>query len=469
MGKLIVMSEKLKNKSLSLTCLFGAFAFLQFTVMGLANHAGEGYLTTAQRELVYYALQIFVILGFLLYGLFYRLAVRRSQSPAAYVVPGLFLICCALLVFCGHDSLFYVIVSMTAALCVGMLGGAAHRWMSMESVADAAVARCMGLGRSAAVILQYLLQICWGVSAFLPLFMLAAFVLFLYVLRQAPQTDAEGENKPRRIRPRRLVFPVVIAATLILFSCFYNESIHHLMIRSDYAANVYSWPRLMMVPVYLLFAVTGDRKNGRYVPLVSFCIMLIALLNVVLIGHAGTYWLNMCFFYFSIAASTSYYLLTFWRLAPETRHSAFWAPFGRMLDSAMVLLTGVFRLSALPAPVVLGADIVGIALVVVLMAVGGDFNLTEAPEIAPAPSEILPTLSPEETLDRLRERYQLTQREVEVLQKLLLTEDELQPIADSLYISRRVLGRHITSIYQKTGAKSRVGLYQIYHAASRET
>ncbi len=60
------------KRDLTLTCLFGAFVFLQFTVLGMANHAGEGYLAADQRELVYYALQVFVILGYVL-----RCAYRR--------------------------------------------------------------------------------------------------------------------------------------------------------------------------------------------------------------------------------------------------------------------------------------------------------------------------------------------------------------------------------------------------------
>lgn len=141
----------------------------------------------------------------------------------------------------------------------------------------------------------------------------------------------------------------------------------------------------------------------------------------------------MCLFYFSIAAVTSNYLLTFWRLAPGTRHPALWAPFGRMLDSGMVLLTGAIHLSALPAPVVLGTDIAGIALVILMMAISRDLNLTEAtaapeiasppPEITPAAPQLLTTISPQEALERMRDRYELTAREADVLQKLLLTED----------------------------------------------
>ena len=61
------MSEKQKH-TITLTGLFASYMFLQFTVLGLGNHAGEGWLSTGRRELVYYTLQVFVILGFLAYA-----------------------------------------------------------------------------------------------------------------------------------------------------------------------------------------------------------------------------------------------------------------------------------------------------------------------------------------------------------------------------------------------------------------
>ena len=70
------------SRDAALTCMFGAFVFLQFTTLGLANHAGEGFLSIAQRELVYYGLQIFVISGYLLYSLFFR-SCRGKQSRNA--------------------------------------------------------------------------------------------------------------------------------------------------------------------------------------------------------------------------------------------------------------------------------------------------------------------------------------------------------------------------------------------------
>lgn len=105
-----------------LTCLFGTFVFLQFTVLGLANHAGEGYLSTEQRTLVYYALQVSVILGFLLHGAFFHFCTgKRVRNAVAYGVFGAFFICVAAMSAIGHDSLGYVIVSLAAVLCVGEL------------------------------------------------------------------------------------------------------------------------------------------------------------------------------------------------------------------------------------------------------------------------------------------------------------------------------------------------------------
>lgn len=459
-------------KSVYLTCMFGAFVFLQFTVLGLANHAGEGYLTTGQRDLVYYALQVFVILGYVLSSVFFRFRVGKSGIMAAGTFS-LFFVSGVLLFRVSVDSLLYVIVSMTAALCIGRIGGAVHHRMSLETVKGANAAQCMGFGSSAAIAMQYLLQIQWGVTPLLPVFMLAAFLLLIFLMPHShPEAAPERDKERKRTPPKLIVFSALIAAAFILFTCFYNESIHHLMIQSGYAANVYSWPRLMMVPVYLLFALTGDRKNGKYVPIVSLCIILIALLNVVLISNAEAYWLNMCFFYFAIAAYTCYYLLTFWRLATGTEYPAFWAPFGRMLDSFMVLFTGAIHLSELPAPVVMGLDIAGLALIILLMAIKGDFNLTTTPvvpEIVTVAPEAVPKPSPEDALERMGVRYALTAREMDVLRKLLLTDDELQPIADSLNFSLRTLNRHITCIYQKTDTKSRVGLYKLYHAILQES
>ena len=60
------------------------------------------------------------------------------------------------------------------------------------------------------------------------------------------------------------------------------------------------------------------------------------------------------------------------------------------------------------------------------------------------------------------QHYMLTPREAEVFLLLITTEENIQQMADSLYMSKRNFQRHITSIYEKAGVKSRMGLYQLY-------
>ncbi|MBO5551785.1 MAG: hypothetical protein J5966_07480, partial [Lachnospiraceae bacterium] len=79
-------SLSISDRSVRMTALFASFVFLQFTTLGLANHAGEGFLNTEQRELIYYVLQVFVILGFLLHAFFTRLLAGTKRSGMEKVI-----------------------------------------------------------------------------------------------------------------------------------------------------------------------------------------------------------------------------------------------------------------------------------------------------------------------------------------------------------------------------------------------
>ena len=445
-----------------LTGLFTAFVFLQFAVLGIANHAGEEYLPSERREMVYYALQVFVILGFLIYGVFERRIKEPNlrRSVTAFV---LIIFCAGTVVMLAapRSSLFYVMITMAVMPCLGCIGGAVNHRMSRETSAGAKTAWIMGVGSSIAVALQYLLQLQWGITPLLPVFMLAAFIFLGYhLLFNAPEPEEKtGDTTPATLR--RLVFSCVIAAVFLLFVSFYNTYIHHLQVLTGYTEyNVYSWPRLMMIPGYLLFAVIGDRKQGRPVPIAALCIALAALLNSVLTVSDGTYWLNMCLFYVALSASVAYYDLVFWRLAQNTKHPSLWASMGRIMDSGIVLLAGTMRISLLSAPVVLGLNIAGLTVILLLMALGGDFNFSDPPAEV---SEPLRLLSSEDTFERMRGLYGLTPRETEVLRELVLTEDKQTVISERLSIQLKTLQDYVTRLYRKTGVTTRSGLTELYH------
>ena len=53
--------------------------------------------------------------------------------------------------------------------------------------------------------------------------------------------------------------------------------------------------------------------------------------------------------------------------------------------------------------------------------------------------------------------------EQEVLKMLLASDEEVQEIANRLYISRAMLYRYISSLNKKTDTNSRIGLIQFYY------
>ena len=59
--------------------------------------------------------------------------------------------------------------------------------------------------------------------------------------------------------------------------------------------------------------------------------------------------------------------------------------------------------------------------------------------------------------------YALTEREQEVLKMLLASDEEVQEIANRLYISRAMLYRYISALNKKTDTNSRIGLIQFYY------
>ncbi len=230
--------------------------------------------------------------------------------------------------------------------------------------------------------------------------------------------------------------------------------------------NFYTWPRLFLVAAYLIMGCLGDIKNGKYVPLFTICVMLLSALNPILLTDKGGITLSLCLFYMNVGVTISYYNLIFLRIASRSHAPELWAGMGRILDGAIGVLAFLLQLAGLSMLVVVGIDLAFLAGIIVLMTILGDFSMTkdiQASEDAASKVAIKEKADEADIIGLMSKQYELTPRETEVLQKLLQTEDELQTIADSMYISRRVLSRHISAIYQKTGTKSRVGLYRLFH------
>lgn len=86
----------------------------------------------------------------------------------------------------------------------------------------------------------------------------------------------------------------------------------------------------------------------------------------------------------------------------------------------------------------------------------------EDPTPGAAPSVVDAAIDPEAHLADFAARFSLTPREIEVLATVTADERPLKHVAADMGISLRVLQRHLTSLYQKTGTQSRVGLTKLF-------
>lgn len=82
------------------------------------------------------------------------------------------------------------------------------------------------------------------------------------------------------------------------------------------------------------------------------------------------------------------------------------------------------------------------------------------PDAAPSAGDA--AIDPETHLGDFASRFSLTPRETEVLAAVTADERPLKHVATDMGISLRVLQRHLTSLYQKTGTQSRVGLTKLF-------
>ncbi len=444
------MVQMTRLKYVMIAVAFASFSFFQFVILRLANQAGRGFLENSQQELVYYFIQVFVILGFFAHALMYRiLKESRIYGIISLAAAVLCFFGSELMLFWSEDSAVYLLVTGATVFLLGFIGGAAYLKTAFLIADGKKSGLSIGIGYAAAVAIQYVFQLRWTLKPMVSILLAAACAGLCLLFHTKKE---EGSSEKPSVSRRGIVCTLIITFALLIFVSYFNSYIHHLQVASGYTGlNAYSWPRLLMIPGVILFGFISDIKGGKYLPISTLCMAVFALLNTVLAGKE-TYLLSMCLFYLALSAEVLYYIVVFMRLARSSKHPALVAPAGRVLDSTAVLLSFLFSFSTMPPALFLVIDIVSLGAVIVAMAVNGDFNFSPA-AVEPDKKEF--------DIEALRELYGLTPTEFKVFRELVETEDKQNAIAAKLGISVNTLRHHITSIYRKTETQTRSGLNKL--------
>lgn len=462
-----------KHRLIFLIVFFSIYMFEYMVTLTFIDQRNIGVSNSAWQLALHYMDYVLAAMGFLAFALLRKIFPHEKARIRLLVIPNLVYFISVISLYFIKAPIAYSLMAMLAAFSLGALGGMVYFCMSLALSQTPYIGRVMAIGASIAVVLQYLLQEHLDILFGLPVVLVLGFSATLWLAAKKPWEwlgedclpyDKESAESIKDIRKRLLILSLTVVA-LSVIGTFYDTQMTRLNVQTNYQEfNYFSWPRLFIIAGYVLIGCIGDIKKQKYVPLATLCMAMFAVFNPILFAELEDYHFNMCLYYICLGANIAYFNLMFWNIAQKTDHPELWAGMGRVISGLAEAILAAACIADLPLNLIIGIDILMFVVLVLSLAAGGylligrktggdekDAGLSEKPE-----------LSPQQGLELYAQHCSLTPRETEVLVKLLTTDDDLQRIADSLYISRRMVQRYVSSIYEKTETKTRLGLFQSY-------
>lgn len=460
------------QKSICAILLLGIFTFLflgaEYQYVNMIGHTSGEEKTVLVQD---YALGVSAV-GFLFYPLFQRFFNQRIQTAGLFILALAVSVCNFLV---QQQVSYWVILlsGMALFLFLGLLGGASHHLFFKLTKDHACLARMVGISYGFGILLQFLNNNLVNREAVEAVILsLTAFALLFILLKAEslcrPETVAvvepsspanEGDEKEIR---KKEAAGALLALLVILMACIFSTLDNAVTMHHVAGMDIGQWPRLLLAVSGLAAGFLFDIKNRKYMIMMMYCVMLLSVICVVVLKLGGPVLAGLIVFYLSAGFFVVFFTTCFLDFASHMPTPALWAGMGRAMNNVSAFLFCNLSVALLVS------DSSGMAAViltqVLFVAVSIVIYLYTAWMSAPSDdSDDTPAeMDSEEAFHVLTELLGLTPKETVVFDKLVNSEENIQEIADGLYLSRRTCQRHIASIYEKAGVKSRMGLYQLY-------
>lgn len=466
-----VKQQMKKHRIVFPVLLFSIYIFEYMVTLTFIDQRNMGVSPPSWQLALHYTDYVLVAAGFVSFALWRRIFPGEKARTWLLVIPNLVYCTAVVALYFLRSAAAYSIMAVLASFSLGVLGGMVYFCMSLALSQTPYMGKVMAIGASLAVLLQYLLQEYLDIMFGIPVVLVLGFSATLWLAVKKPWAwlgedclpyETESSESRKELR-RRLVILSLTVVALSVISTFYDTQMMRLNVQTNYQEfNYYSWPRLFLIAGYVLIGFLGDIKRQKYVPIATLCIAMFAVFNPILFGELEDYHFNMCLFYTCLGANVAYFNLMFWNIAQQTKLPELWASMGRVIGGLADCVMAAACIADLPLNVIIGIDILMFVALVISLAAGGYLLIGHKGEKPENDGNSEPSLSPQERLKLYAEHCSLTPREAEVLESLLTTDEDLQGIADSMFISRRMVQRYVSSIYEKTETKTRLGLFRSY-------
>lgn len=315
-------------------------------------------------------------------------------------------------------------------------------------------------GCALSTVVQYLLQIVIAKEEII-LYSLLMFSFILAFLEFAGRPDtmprafcADAPFSDQKTFALTLGSTLVIIILLEAIGNFLTYSLLERMYEGDSIA--FASPRLFFLLSFFLMGLAAEIKDMKFLPVLTFAGVLAGILNPILSHENSGLYLNTCIYYVTAGMINSFYLLSMWRLARGKRFAPLIAVSGLFIDKVFSFIFISPAISDLSLTFSVGLELVMIIAIMLILVVSGQLSFDPPKTVEADP---IPRITPEE----FAKKYNLSQKETELLEFSISFDGNMAELAKELLIARSVLYRRIQNIMKKTGKTNFQSVKNLYH------
>ena len=465
--------KKTASPYLCAAALMGLFTFLFLGAEYLLVDVLSGVVSEDKTVLAQnYALGISAV-GFVLYPLFGRCNNRLKAVCAGLV--GILSVLCIALICVGTAYIGIFTAGLVLFLLLGLIGSAVFYAAVRMMKTDRYLARTVGVSYGAGILLQFannnLIRFGIGEAAMLSVCLLVLIGLLMKCRwdsckQYETPADAQTEDKQSGGKEGKTglavggLFVLLVALMTCIFSTLDNVVT---LVHSRGEMDIGQWPRILLALSGVTAGFVFDLKNRKYMGFIMYCVMVLSTICIAVLEFSGSFLVGLIVFYLSAGFFAVFFTSGFMEISRHMKTPELWAGMGRAVNNITAAVIAKPVLGLMSSDSALAAIILVLVLFAAVSVVAAVYTFRKKAFFEQLISAAAGERDEKEKLQNFSEVFSFTERETEVFDRLVNTEDNIQTIAESLYISRRTLERYISAIYEKTGVRSRIGLLKLYN------
>lgn len=413
------------------------------------------------------------VAGFLMFPLISDFLKKRMiYMPAVFGAMVTEVVC----IFVIPQHLSYEILMISGGVLffiLGVLGSAAHYLTAKSLGRSPHLGRVVGTAYAIGIFLQFINNNLISNDT-LEAVVLTVFLTILVILLLRGDEQENGASDKERshqteisyvIRNRKIAAVMLILVVTLMACIFATLDNTVTLVHAAGKADVGQWPRILLALSGFTAGFAFDLKQRKYMSLVMYCVTLLSTASVVIIELGGEFLIGLFVFYLSSGFFCVYFTIKFMELSLYMKQPKLWAGMGRAINNLSAVLTSAISVFLLTSQNMTTIILSALVLFMLISITTYGYSVQFIHKTSDTGDGVTCRGKVDDTVrfDAFSKVYVLTEREQEILRILLDSSEGVQQLADQLYISRAALYRHIASLNEKTGTKSRIGLLQFYY------